>query len=148
MNHAKLLGEAFQALEENKLNLLYIEKQLILYTKGHFKDLGQMDYATDLKYFASELYGLYPEQVEQRSIFHMVITLYQKLINNGYIRFNLEDYMSNLFKRSWLHYNDGNKISRENVLDQMLAEIQGTSVKGMDLGKPDLTILTIYKGEN
>lgn len=147
MNHAKLLGESFKALGEIReltaktgVGLTIIEKQLILYTKGHFTDLGKMDYAEDLKYFAAEAYGLYPKQVEQRSIFHMVITLYQKLIDNGYIRFDLEQYMANLFKRSWLHDNDGNKISRENVLDQMLAEIQGCPVKGMDLDKADLSI--------
>jgi hypothetical protein len=71
----------------------------------------------------------------------MIVTLYQKLIDAGYIRFDLESYLSRLMKNAWLHYGDGDNISFKNILYSMLAEIQGTSVKGMELGEADLSIL-------
>lgn len=140
MDHGKILSEAFDSLEKHNktVELTHMEKQLILYTKGHFK---RIDYGQDLKYFASKIYGLWPERIEKRTLFHMIVTLYQKLIDDGYIRFNLEDYLNRLFKRAWLHYNDEDKISFDNVLDAMLAEIQGTSVRGMRLGDVDLSII-------
>jgi predicted aldo/keto reductase-like oxidoreductase len=72
------------------MNLHKIEKQLILYTKGHFK---RIKYEQDLKYFAAELYALSPEQVEWYSISHMVTDVYQKLVDHGLISFNLKNFL-------------------------------------------------------
>jgi hypothetical protein len=143
MNHGKMLSEEFDALEKHNrtVELTHMEKQIILYTKGHFtSEIGGINYNRDLKYFAAKIYGLWPKQVEKRTLFHMIVTLYQKLIDAGYIKFDLEEYLSRLMKRAWLHY-DMKDISFENILDQMLAEIQGTTVKGMELGEADLSIL-------
>ncbi|MFS1518587.1 hypothetical protein V1503_19300 [Bacillus sp. SCS-151] len=121
---------------EQNVEIHPIEKQLILYTKGHFK---RIDYQNDLKFFAAELYGMYPEQVQKYSINHMVVQLYEKLVNAEYIPFTLQRFLENSFKRAW---HDGkSEIDYDVVLNQILAEIQNTAVKGMNLGKADLSLL-------
>jgi hypothetical protein len=119
------------------INLHPTEKQLILYTKGHFKEI---DYSRDLKYFAAEMYDLDPERVEQYSINHIVTNLYQKLVDAGYIDFSLKDFLQDTFKRSWLYYNS-RSIDYRIVLEQMLAEIQKIRTHGLDLGEADILIL-------
>jgi hypothetical protein len=120
------------------INLHPTEKQLILYTKGHFKEI---DYSRDLKYFAAEMYDLDPERVEQYSINHIVTNLYQKLVDAGFIEFSLKDFLQDTFKRSWLYYNS-RSIDYRVVLEQMLAEIQKIRTHGLDLGEVDHSILT------
>jgi hypothetical protein len=120
------------------INLHSIEKQLILYTKGHFKEI---DYSRDLKYFAAEMYDLDPERVEQYSINHIVTNLYQRLVDTGYIDFSLKDFLQDIFKRSWLYHNS-RSIDYQIVLEQMLAEIQNIRTHGLDLGEVDHSILT------
>lgn len=123
------------------MELHKIEKQLILYTKCHFK---RVNYEQDLKYFAAELYGLYPEQVELRSISHMVVELYQKLVDHGLITFNLRNFLSDTFRRAFREENkrevDWNILNRE-----MLSEIQGMQVQDTilegQLGNADLSLL-------
>lgn len=124
------------------MELHEIEKQLILYTKGHF---GKIDYEKDLKYFAAELYGLYPEQVEWYSIFNMTIKLYQKLIDAGLIDFKLINFLSETFRRAYREeYED--KIDWMTVIRQILGEIQGMQVYEGDkilieLGNADLSLI-------
>jgi hypothetical protein len=118
------------------INLHPIEKQLILYTKGHFEEI---DYNRDLKYFAAEIYDLDPARVEQYSINHIVTNLYQKLVDAEYIEFSLKDFLQDTFKRSWLYYNNIS-IDYQIVLEQMLAEIQNIKTHGLDLGEANHSI--------
>lgn len=124
-----------------KIELHQIEKQLILYTKLHFK---RIDYKNDLKYFAAELYGLNPERVELYSISNMVTDLYQKLADNGLITFNLKTFLSNTFRRSFRE-EDKNEINWNIINKEMLAEIGGMQIQGTilegELGKADLSLL-------
>lgn len=118
------------------MELTHAEKQLILYTKGHFKRINYME---DLKYFAAHQYNIYPEQVDKRSIMHMVIILYEKLSKGSYINFDLETFINDLFRRAWFKNED--HISWETIIQEMLARIQGILAKGLDLGKADFSIL-------
>ena len=119
------------------MDLHYAEKQLILYTKGHFK---RIDYYNDLKYFAANLYGLSVEQVDEYNILHMVIDLYEDLVDTRYIKFRLKHFLSDVFKRG---FNDTgkNEIKWDNVIRHILAEIQGIGVDGLELGKADLSLI-------
>lgn len=119
------------------MNLHYWEKQLILYTKGHF---GRTDYIKDLKYFPSELYGLSIERTDNYNVFGMVVRLYQKLVDHKYIPFTLERFIGDTFRRTYRE-NGKNEVSYDDVLRQMLAEIQGIAVmengvRILELGKP------------
>jgi hypothetical protein len=118
------------------------EKQLILYTKGHF---GKIDYEHDLKYFAADLYGLFPEYVEWYSVFNMVVKLYQKLVDEGFIDFKLINFLSETFRRAYREDNT-DKVDWMIVIRQMLAEIQGMAVcEGenvlIELGRADLSLI-------
>lgn len=126
-------------------HLSHIEKQLILYSKNHFRTF---DYQHDLKYFAAELYGLGIDQVQQYSVVNMVIDLYQKLINLGYLEMNLKRFLNDIFRLVYRERNE-QKASWDDVILHMLIEIQGMQVRNikgledLELGKPDLSILSI-----
>jgi hypothetical protein len=121
------------------MELHYWEKQLILYTKYHF---DRLDYDKDLKRFAAELYYLSLEHVEKYGVLHMVVDLYQKLVDNETLSFKLERFISDIFRRSWRE-RDSREVSYDDVIRQLLAEIQGMQVlgTGLELGSPDEKML-------
>jgi hypothetical protein len=120
------------------MELHYWEKQLILYTKHHFR---RIDYDKDLKRFPAEMYGLSLEHVESYSVLGMVVRLYQKLADNGHINFKLESFISDIFKRTWREKGKS-EVEYDDILRQMLAEFQNmpvyqNDVKVLDLGEVD-----------
>jgi hypothetical protein len=121
------------------MELNYWEKQLILYVKGHFK---RVDYDKDLNHFPANLYGLELEQVEQYSVFGMVVGVYQSLVDDGRIKFTLETFISDVFKRSLFEREKKNQINYDDILRQMLGEIQSIKVLGenLELGSPDTNL--------
>lgn len=131
------------------MELHYWEKQLILYTKGHFE---RKNYDKDLKYFVAELYGLYPEQVELYNILGMVVRLYQKLIDNRHIHFTLEKFIDENFRMAFRE-RDKFEINHHILLGQMLAEISMVAVldndknRVLELGNIDEKINNIIKLE-
>lgn len=125
------------------MELHEVEKQLILYTKGHFK---QVNYQEDLKYFAAKLYNLPPKHVELYSIVNMVIDLYQELIDNGYLKFNFKTFMNDIFKRAYREQNK-REVNWNIIIREMLAEIQGMQVNNLtdkedlELGEVNLSLI-------
>jgi hypothetical protein len=120
------------------MELNYWEKQLILYTKGHF---GRTNYDKDLKRFPAELYGLSLEHTDNYNVLGMVIRLYQKLVDSGHIRFTLEKFIADIFKRASFERHKS-EVAYQDVLRQMLAEFQGLQVRDdekvlLDLGSAD-----------
>ncbi|PLR99585.1 hypothetical protein [Bacillus sp. T33-2] len=120
------------------MELHYWEKQLILYTKNHFP---RTDYEKDLKRFPAELYVLSIEHTDDYNVLGMVVRLYQKLVDNGHIRFTLEKFIDNIFRRASFERHK-NEVAYVDVLRQMLAEFQGLQVRDgesviLDLGKAD-----------
>jgi hypothetical protein len=118
------------------------EKQLILYTKNHFKRNRSDE---DLKYFAAKLYGLDPRQTEKYNVINMVVDLYEKLIAMGLIKFTLNSFLSETFRRAW-RQNGNDNVNWDTVISHILAEIQGMQVKDkekvfIELGEADLSIL-------
>jgi hypothetical protein len=110
------------------MELNYWEKQLILYTKGHF---GRTDYDKDLKRFPAELYGLSLEHTDNYNVLGMVVRLYQKLVDTGHIHFTLEKFIADIFKRASFERSK-NEVAYQDVLRQMLAEFQGLQVRDDD----------------
>ncbi|MEB9467871.1 hypothetical protein P4J10_14445 [Bacillus cereus] len=113
----------------------YWEKQLILYTKGHFK---RINYEKDIKHFAANLYGLKLKQVSTDNVLHMVLDIYEKLCLNDYIKFNFKNFISDLFKKSYFT-DKGDKVDLSDILNQVLSQIQNIPVvrSGLDLGEVD-----------
>src|SRR5690606_28708744 len=113
---------------EIKMELHYWEKQLILYTKGHY---NRIDYNKDLKQFPSAYYELPLEHTNDYNTLGMVTRLYQKLIDNGRITFTLETFIDGIFKRA--NFNHGeSSVNRDDILRHMLGNIQGMKVKDQD----------------
>ena len=116
------------------MELSYWEKQLILYTKGHY---ARVDYEKDLKEFPAKAYLLGVEHTDQSNVFNFVTRLYTTLYENGHIPFTLEGFLTNIFKRVRFD-KDNNSVDRMTIMKQMLADIQGMRVLGrIELGEPD-----------
>ncbi|PKR82902.1 hypothetical protein [Heyndrickxia camelliae] len=125
------------------MDLKYWEKQLILYTKGHYP---RTDYEKDLVHFPSEFYGLSLEQTYQYNVLHMVTDVYQKLVANGHIQFKLDTFITDIFKRAW--WDNGKKeVSYDHILKHMLSEIQNIVIlnSGIELGGVDENLYNIIK---
>jgi hypothetical protein len=130
------------------MELNYWEKQLILYTKGHF---GRTDYNKDLKHFPSRLYGLSLEHTDDYNVLGMVTRLYQKLVDDNHIRFTLEKFIGDIFRRASIERHK-NEVAYDDVLRQMLVEISMVQIrKGgnieLDLGTADENLKGIIQEE-
>ncbi|MEC3148073.1 hypothetical protein, partial [Bacillus thuringiensis] len=82
------------------------------------------------------------EDVGMQNILHMVLDIYEALCENGYINFKLKTFIATLLKKSAFK-SESNKIDAYDILQELLAEIQGISVlrNGLDLGKADRELL-------
>lgn len=134
-----LYGLKLREKEGVKVEIHYWEKQLILYTKGHFK---RIDYKKDIKLFPAKLYGLGVDQVDMKNVLHMVVDIYDTLCKNKYIDFNLKTFIHSLLRESAFK-GTSHKTNVDDILNMLLAEIQNIPVvsKGLDLGKADGELL-------
>ncbi|MET3505541.1 hypothetical protein [Halalkalibacter oceani] len=108
-----------------KTELNHFEKQLILYTKGHF---GRINYDQDLKYFASELYDIPVNHIDKYNILSMVVDIYQKMIDLKLMEeIKLRKFIGNIFYSAWMV--DG-RISKDDLLKRLLSNIQNASTDG------------------
>lgn len=113
------------------MKLSQMEKQLILYTKGHFKKSGNL--IEDLKVFVGEAYALSLEHVEMYSIYNFVIQTYDKLMYAKYITHQspTEYLLTKIYSRDL-------KRDDNSLLEFLLGDISIVKVKGLDLGLVDL----------
>jgi hypothetical protein len=117
----------------------------------HKRTLGRIDYEKDLKHFPAEMYGLSLEHTDNYNIMGMVVRLYQKLVDAGHIRFTLERFISDLFKRASIERHK-KEVAYNDVLRQMLAEFQGLQVRDsekvlLELGDADEGLKAIIQKE-
>jgi hypothetical protein len=124
-------------MTEQNNELDYWEKQLIKYTKGHYK---RTDYNKDLKYFPYNFFWIPLEEVKIYHIMGMVVRLHEKLVSMGYLTFKMERFIDDIFKRSRFERDDFKTVIREDIIRQLLAEIQGMQVKFNDEKHPDLDL--------
>lgn len=107
--------------------LNHIEKQVVLYSKGHFKRIDQIE---GLKVFASELYAL--GEVEVYTVYHMVSNIFFKLQRENYILISLEKFIQDeLFTRRTP------QIDQSIMIGKMMVEIQNVKVEGLNLDEAD-----------
>lgn len=115
-------------LKEDK-ELTYIEKQVILYFKLHFKINDLME---DLKIFVGREYALYIEQVENYSIYHFVVKLYFKLVKLNIIELTYEEFVMGLFGYE-------KSIDYLGMIKKLRSLIQNAKTNGI-VGEPDFTL--------
>ncbi len=116
------------------MNLSNEEKQLILYTKGHFLKSGNL--IDDMKVIVGKAYALSFEHIEMYSIYNFVIKLYNKLVEGGYISHNkgtAEYILTKVYSR-------GLNRGDNSLLEFMLGEISIVKVAGLELGEIDYDI--------
>ncbi|UOE96196.1 hypothetical protein [Alkalihalobacillus sp. LMS39] len=125
-------------------NVTRSEKQMILYAKCYF---GKIDYEKDLQYFIANDLQITADKVHKEDIVQFVITLYDKLVADGYITFSVKNFIERTFQRKWVYENQI-EVRKEDIMKNMLSEIQAMKINGLDLPEPDFTILvhkyTIY----
>jgi hypothetical protein len=147
VNHMSMMSDALNRIDYYnrtgevmpEIELTHAEKQLILYVKGHFLET---DLITDLKVITGKQCGLSFEHVDPHNIYHFVVKLFLKLEEKDYIKPGLEDFILKLFSQT------DEKIGYIDMIQKMLSEITITEVIGMNLGKPDYTLLENPAKEN
>lgn len=125
------------------MEINYWEKQLILYTKRHY---GRVNYKEDLKHFPAKLYGIPLDSVKQYHEKGMVVRLYNGLVSEGHLKFELEDFIDNIFHRS-VRERDSTEVSYYEVLGELLADIQNLTIGGteLDLGDVDTDLHAVIQ---
>lgn len=116
----------------------YWELQLIKYSKGHY---GSSLCNERLFHFSSNLYGYYVRDADMGSLFHMIIDLHQKLVEDGRIkRFNLKVFLGDLFRQSWMYEHGSGKVGMWQVIQSLMSDIalmELSDMEGLEFGEID-----------
>lgn len=119
--------------------LTHYDKQLILYTKGWFKQTSLVE---DIKIIAGEYYNIEPKNLNKIDAFRFVGKVFYKLKQYNHIQHTNElDVFLELFHRVKL-WKGKDDVDIMDVIDYMCSKISSVVVLGrIDLGEPDYTIL-------
>lgn len=114
--------------------LTHGEKQLVLYTKGHFEQSNMID---DLRSITAENFEIPVDSTEFYHIYDWVTKIFLKLKEASYITISTHDFLCSLF--TW----ETPVLKPEDMLRKMLSHIRGVVVAGIDLGVADERYLNI-----
>lgn len=127
--------------------LTHYQKQIILWTKDHFRDYPDMT----LEKLVAKTYDLQLEQVTERNIYNILLDIYGALVKEGLLHFSLERFLLDAFKQNRYSNEsgqDGQVIRRKDLIRLLIAELQGLKVwddlmkvKLLDLGEADLSLI-------
>lgn len=107
--------------------LRFIDKQVVLYTKGHYnKDVTKQGGVLYLDYFAAWYYDLRLDRVNESIVYNMVMDVYVRLEELGYVTVRIEEMFARLFKN--MHWAGDHGISRAMVIRYLLDEMQSIQV--------------------
>jgi len=118
--------------------LSYYEKQLILYTKGHFKKNYIFN---DIKFFVSKEYDLNINQVSWNSIYYFIVNIYFKLIEHDCIQKPIQKFVLSLFN------SPTDLIDYYSIIEKMITEISFTNTKTLNLGNIDIELYSLLSKE-
>lgn len=104
--------------------LSHYEKQVVLFIKGHFHKYP----AITIEHIVAKHYDLYLEQVHEPNVYRMLLSLYEKLVAEGHIRFNLSDFLTDSFKQNRYSDGDGLTIRRTDIMRNIRAELHDIQV--------------------
>lgn len=131
------------------MELTYWEKQLILYSKLHFPRSGDLD---DVKLMVAKEYGLPLKYVDNQTLSDFLFGLHEKLVENDFIRFDLENFIVVMFHmRSMLSHKD--VVTIADVLFEIIDQIRSIPVndpehqKVINLGKPDQNLFNVISNK-
>lgn len=107
--------------------LRFIDKQVVLYTKGHYnKDVTKQGGVLHLEYFAAWYYDLRLDRVNESIVYNMLMDVYVRLEELGYVSVSIEEMFARLFKD--MHWAGAHGISRAMVIRYLLDEMQSIQV--------------------
>ena len=107
--------------------LRFIDKQVVLYTKGHYnKDVTGDGGSLTLDYFAAWYYDLRLDRVNESIVYNLVMDVYVRLEELGYVSVSIEDMFARLFKD--MNWAGMSGITRGMVIRYLLGEMQGIQV--------------------
>lgn len=117
--------------------LSHCEKQIVLYTKGHFT---KKDLIEDLRAIVAESFAIPIESTYFYHIYNHVTRIFLKLHEAEYITESMEDFLCGLFK--W------NRVLKpEDMINEMLGKISIVKAAGLNLGEADGKYLPIKHRE-
>ncbi|WP_340032541.1 hypothetical protein NSQ20_11795 [Paenibacillus sp. FSL K6-1122] len=108
------------------------EKQLVLYSKGHFLKTNLTD---DIKRIIAEGFEIPLESTQFYHVYSFVTTIFVKLHEKKYIDNSINDFLCGLFK-----WND--TLRPEDMIQNMMSSISSVKAVGLNLGKANSKYLT------
>lgn len=109
------------------MGLRFIDKQVVLYTKGHYnKDVTGDGGALTLEHFAAWYYDLRLGSVNESIVYNLVMDVYTRLEGEGYVSVQVDEMFARLFKD--MHWAGGSGITRGMVIRYLLDEMQSIQV--------------------
>nr|WP_145401539.1 hypothetical protein [Paenibacillus xylanexedens] len=109
------------------------EKQLVLYSKGHFVKTNLID---DIKKIVAEGFEIPLESTHFYHSYNFVADTFLKLHKANYIDASMHDFFCGLFK--WKQI-----LKPEDMIQDMLSNISTIRAAGLNLGKADSKYLTL-----
>lgn len=106
------------------MELTTTDQQLILFTKGHYKD----DKHVSLKSLAAYFYDIPLERLKPETVIHMLSETYEKLTKHGFIHGNFVDRIFELFAVNRRRGGDGSRIEPEDVIYYLKCELSNLRV--------------------
>lgn len=99
------------------MNLSHWEKQTILFLKGHFdKEQENKSQNLTIAHFVAEYYDLNLSQVNESNTFEMLVSIYQKLVEEKFMHFELKYFLVELFHKD-------KTVSLKHAIDMLKTKI-------------------------
>lgn len=110
------------------MKLTFLQKQLILYTRGHY---GEVDYDSHLKYFAGFYFQIQPDHITKHHVFKFVSETYHDLQKQELVTFRFDNFMDEILKSARFEGKD--TVQLNDIMIRMLIEISECELEDYEL---------------
>ncbi|MEC4565381.1 hypothetical protein L8C07_05440 [Paenibacillus sp. CMAA1739] len=107
--------------------LNHSEKQIVLYSKGHFQ---QSDLIEDVRVITARSFNIPVESTHFYHLFNYITMIFLNLHEAEYITESMENFLCSLFK--WKSV-----LKPEDMVTKMIGQISIVKASGLDLGEAD-----------
>ena len=114
--------------------LSHDEKQVVLYSKGHFVISNEID---DLRTITAEAFDISLTSTEKYHVYGYVVKIFLKLQTEKYIEASMHDFICGLF--TW----ETPVIQPSDMIRKMMSYISTVKAAGLDLGEADPKYLPV-----
>ncbi|MGG1650472.1 hypothetical protein ABHN03_16890 [Paenibacillus sp. NRS-1775] len=115
--------------------LSHSEKQIVLYTKGHFLTTDMFE---DIRQITAKAFSIPVQSTHFYHLYNFITSIFLKLHEEEYISESMENFLCSLFK--WKPV-----LKPEDMVTKMIGQISIVKASGLQLGEADEKYLPIKK---